>query len=63
MDGCTLVVLKVMHIVVKRTQSYVNVMVSSNFALQPIQELLEAYFKIKFNGEQEKESIICVGMG
>ena len=47
MDGCTLVALKVMHIVVKRTQCYVKVILSSNFALHPIQEILTAYSKMK----------------
>ena len=33
---------------------------SCTITSQRFQELLEAYSKIKFNGEQEKESIICV---
>ena len=46
--------------VVKRRNCYVKVTSSCGIASERIQGLLEAYFKLKKNGEQEKESIICV---
>ena len=39
-------------------QCLVKVTSSCDIASQRIQGLLEAYFKMKVNGEQEKESII-----
>ena len=42
--------------VVKRCHCYIKGMSSCEIASQRIQGFLEAYFNIKNNGEQEKES-------
>ena len=53
---CTLIVLELTHMVVKRCHCYIKGMSSCEIASQRIQGFLEAYFNIKNNGEQEKES-------
>ena len=67
LEGCTLVALKLTHMVVKWHHCYVKVMSSCYIAFQHNQELLWAYWKLKKLMRNLMTSkiflIICVMMG
>ena len=58
---CSVVVLELTHMDVKRGHCCVKVTSSCNLASQRLPDLMNK--NAEFNGEQENKSIICVGMG